>query len=82
VGQVGRYGPSYGYHANPRKVCLIVKEELYDYALKVFDGTEIHVTTSGRQYLGSTIGSENLASIACSQPYSAYCALARSMKNK
>ena len=49
---------AYGYYANQCKTWLIVKEELYDDAQKVFHDTRIHITTTGRRYLGSTVGND------------------------
>jgi len=34
-----------------------VKEEHEASAIKVFDGTKVHVTTEGKQYLGVALGS-------------------------
>jgi len=34
-----------------------VKEEYEPSAIKVLDGTKVHVTTEGKQYLGAALGS-------------------------
>ena len=54
-----RMGPGYGYHANAMKTWLLVKEEAYEEAKKTFSTTNIQITTTGRSYLGSTIGEED-----------------------
>ena len=52
-------GPSFGYHANPSKTWLITKEHLIDEAQSTFSDTGVNLTTEGRPYLGSPIGSEH-----------------------
>ena len=52
------FGPSYGYEANPGKSWLIVKEEHYDEALQAFQDMKIQISTAGRKYLGSAIGTK------------------------
>ena len=37
-------GPSFGYHPKASKSWLVVKEEKYDEALRVFDGTGMNLT--------------------------------------
>ena len=51
-------GPDYGYYANPSKTWLLVKEEAYEEAMQAFGATNIKITSSGRKYLGITIGNE------------------------
>lgn len=51
-------GPDYGYYANPSKTWLLVKEEAYEEAMQAFGATNIKITSSGRKYLGTTIGNE------------------------
>ena len=53
------YGPLIGYHPNASKSWLVVKEENYEQACKIFGNTQINITTSGRKYLGSYIGTAN-----------------------
>ena len=49
-------GPMFGYHAEPSKSWLIVKEEKFEEAKLVFEGTDVNVTTHGKKHLGSVIG--------------------------
>ena len=49
-------GPSYGYHLNARKSVLVVKPHAYDDAVRLFADTGIQVTSDGKRYLGSAIG--------------------------
>lgn len=51
-------GPIYGYFVNPSKTWLVVKEDLYDEAQRLFQDTDIKITMTGRSYLGSTIGND------------------------
>ena len=53
------YGPLIGYHPNASKSWLVVKEESYEQANEIFGNTNINITTSGRKYLGSYIGTAN-----------------------
>ena len=56
--------PDYGYYTNSSKTWLIVKEDAYEEAMQVFSATNIRITSSGRKYLGITIGNEEFKS-AC-----------------
>ena len=51
-------GPAYGYHPNPAKTCLVVKEEKVEMAKEVFQGTGISVTEEGKRHLGAAIGTQ------------------------
>ena len=51
-------GPAYGYHPNPAKTCLVVKEEKVEMATEVFQGTGISVTEEGKRHLGAAIGTQ------------------------
>ena len=51
-------GPAYGYHPNPAKTCLVVKEEKMEMAKEVFQGTGISVTEEGKRHLGAAIGTQ------------------------
>ena len=53
------YGPLIGYHPNASNTWLVVKEENYEQACEIFGNTQINITTSGRKYLGSYIGTPN-----------------------
>ena len=55
-GKVVSFGPSFGYYPEPSKSWLIVKENMLEKARKIFEGTDIKLTTSGRKYLGGFIG--------------------------
>ena len=55
---VEKYGPPLGYHPKASKSWLIVKEDMLDDAKVLFDDTNINITTSGRPYLGSFVGSD------------------------
>ena len=48
-------GPLYGYFPEPRKSCVIVKEQSITLAQEIFESTGISVVTGGR-LLGSYIG--------------------------
>ena len=50
-------GPQYGYFPNPEKTWLIVKGQYREAAQDVFGDTGINITSQGREYLGSVIGS-------------------------
>ena len=52
-------GPAFGYHPNPAKTWLVVKEEFVEEARQLFAPTGIQITSAGRPYLGSAIGSKN-----------------------
>ena len=50
-------GPQYGYFVNSAKTFLIVKEEHVVQAHSIFTDTGIQITTEGKRYLGSALGS-------------------------
>jgi hypothetical protein len=52
------YGPKYGYFPKAEKSFLIVKEEHYEKARRIFEGTSVCVTYAGKRHLGAVIGSE------------------------
>ena len=52
--EMGKY---IGYSAKPSKSWLIVKEEYYDIAVEMFEGTGIQITKEGKRHLGAVIGS-------------------------
>ena len=49
-------GPLYGYHAEPTKSWLIVKEGKLDDAIAAFEGTGVNITVHGQKHLGAVIG--------------------------
>lgn len=51
-------GPKLGYYPKASKSWLVIKPEVEDEVHQVFAGTDIKITTEGRQYLGGFIGSE------------------------
>ena len=51
-------GPAYGYHPNAQKTWLITKPEHMATAEEVFSGTQVNVTTEGRPYLGTPLGTQ------------------------
>ena len=52
-----KQGPSFGYHPNPAKTWLIVKEDNLDQATNVFGGSGVNITSSGHKHLGAALGS-------------------------
>ena len=52
-------GPDYGYHPNASKTWLIAKEDKYDDACKIFDGTGVNITIEGRRLLGGALGTHS-----------------------
>ena len=52
------FGPFIGYYAKPTKSWLIVKPEHVEYAMDIFEGTDIRITTDGKRHLGAVIGTE------------------------
>ena len=51
-------GPDFGYFVNSSKTTLIVKEHHLAEAMKVFENTNISITTEGKQHLGAALGTE------------------------
>jgi len=49
--------PFFGYHPNPSKTYLVVKEEHLENATQAFADTGIQITTEGKRHLGAAIGS-------------------------
>ena len=52
-----RQGPSFGYHPNPAKTWLIVKEGNLDQATNIFGSSGVNITSSGQKHLGAALGS-------------------------
>ena len=59
---VQELAPDFCYYVNTTKSWLIVKEEFEDTAKELFRDSEINITTSGRPYLGSPIGTSEFMS--------------------
>ena len=55
--QLALLGPKFGYFANDVKTWLVTKEAHFSTASALFANTGVQVTTEGRPYLGSAIGS-------------------------
>ena len=51
-------GPKYGYHPQPTKSWLIVKQEKLEEARRIFEETGIQITVEGERHLGAVIGGE------------------------
>ena len=51
-----KLGPTYGYHPNPAKTWLVVKEEHVDQAETLFGNSGVNVTSSGQKHLGAALG--------------------------
>jgi hypothetical protein len=51
-------GPKLGYFPEPSKSWLVVKPTLEHKAKQIFAGTGVKITTEGRKYLGSPIGTK------------------------
>ena len=61
--QIVAQGPAYGYYANAQKTWLITKEAHLSAAEAAFSGTEVKVTTEGRSYLGTAIGTQEFINL-------------------
>ncbi len=57
--ELSTQGQKYGYHVNATKTWLITKEGVTNEAQAVFSDTAVNVTSHGRPYLGSPLGSES-----------------------
>jgi len=55
--QLTSLGPKFGYFANAVKTWLVTKEEHISTATVLFANTSVQVTSGGRPYLGTAIGS-------------------------
>ena len=52
-------GQKYAYRVNAIKTWLVIKESVMSEASKIFSGTAVNITSHGRPYLGSPIGSQS-----------------------
>ena len=52
-------GPDYGYHPNPLKTNLVVREESATNAKEVFNGTNISITEQGKRHLGAALSTRS-----------------------
>ena len=51
-------GPHFGYHPKASKTWLIVKEDKYEAACKLFKNTGINITKEGHRHLGAAVGTD------------------------
>ena len=49
-------GPDFGYNPNASKTHLVVKPELASEAKRVFENTDVQISTNGQRHLGAAIG--------------------------
>ena len=49
--------PSFGYHPNPAKIWLIVKEDNLDQVTNIFGSSGVNITSSGQKHLGAALES-------------------------
>ena len=54
-------GPEIGYHPNAIKTHFVVKPELFDEETKLFENTNVQITTWGQRHLGAPVGTPNFA---------------------
>lgn len=52
-------GPKFGYMPNAAKTWLVVKEECYDQAQRVFHDTNVQITAEGKRHLGAALGTRS-----------------------
>ena len=57
-------GPKFGYFPNASILILLVKSEYYEWALQIFEGCGVNVTTDAIMYLGGYDGPRE----TCDQP--------------
>ena len=55
--QLLHIGPDFGYFPNSSKICVIVKEQFYDEAVRIFQGSKVSVMAEGKRHLGAALGS-------------------------
>ena len=58
MGQLTKRGPSYGNYPNAVKFLLVVKPEKENLARKLFNSTNIEITSTSACHLGAEVGSE------------------------
>ena len=49
-------GPVFGYNPNASKTHLVVKPELVNEAKRIFENTNVQISTNGQRHLGAAIG--------------------------
>ena len=50
-----KQGPFFGYHPNPAKISLILKEDNLDQATNTFGSSGVNITSSGQKHLGAAL---------------------------
>ena len=65
--QITNIGPHFGYFPQPTKSWLIVKENHYEEAKAVFEGTNIQISKTGERHLGAVIGSKSFRERYCKE---------------
>ena len=55
------HGPEIGYLPNASKTHLVVKPDLLDKAKKIFENTEVQISSQGQRHLGAAIGTSAFA---------------------
>ena len=68
-----RQGPSFGYHPNPAKTWLIVKEGNLDQATNIFGSSGVNITSSGQKHLGAALGSTEFVKKFVKKKVSKWC---------
>uniref|UniRef100_A0A1X7TFQ3 Reverse transcriptase domain-containing protein n=1 Tax=Amphimedon queenslandica TaxID=400682 RepID=A0A1X7TFQ3_AMPQE len=71
--KINLLGESYGYLPNAVKSTLLVRPELYDEACKLFNCTNVSVTSEGVVVLGSPVGSPNYVQSVISKRIDVWC---------
>ena len=56
-------GPSYGYHVNPSKTHLIVKDKHRPTANSIFGDTDVKITSDGKPHLGAVLGTSSFTKL-------------------
>ena len=54
--KIVEFGPYLGYFPKACKSWLVVKEEKFEEAERIFEGTGVKLTKEGRKYLGGYVG--------------------------
>ena len=68
-----RQGPSFGYHPNPAKTSLIVKESNLDRATNISGSRGVNITSSGRKHLGAALGSTEFVKTFAKKKVAEWC---------
>ena len=71
--KINSVGESYGYLPNAVKSTLLVRPELFDKACKLFNGTNVSVTSEGVVVLGSPVGSPSYVQSVISKRVEVWC---------